>query len=552
MTTENKQLTHDVHLSTLVVGERGTGKTTRAILVAINIVREGGRFLSNIDINPLSIDAIVPMPFDSHWDNVFVRLPDSPHRFSLHSEIIGEGWYIHNNIKKYSVTVFDECANYLNARKWDDDSRQDFIDALIHQRKRGYKEYYLAHSLEQIDSQVRISYISSVELLLNRPPQLSRRWLGGSSPVVCTLKRDSDGKFPTDVTDRKVWTRGLVSTQSYSKSNSLVWKLYSTSQMFDFEHYRSNTSPLVPDGTQILGFPVHNIFVGYQYVTARKDSRGNLKRERKQFAYFRMGSFSVISPRLLHDCYYVQSKTLEFFIEQQKHYNVSDCVAPAFATASNVSKVNVSNGQEKKYYVAMSLLMFGLVFIVGGSFYYLGSSIGIFPSFHSSAPVQPVTPPHPVDPKESKVEPHVDAKIDDRFKKPVGKPAATYPVCEFFNLLELDRVTYFNDKHMIDRDWFLQYFRSNPIKVTNYFIDQATGMPRYTLLFYSKQNSSQIVDSVSETELFNFGWRSAVTGYKNSYLAVYNPNMWVFFPVPITGSASSSPVSNVFSLPSVN
>jgi hypothetical protein len=104
MTTQNdnktKQLAHDQHQSTLIVGERGTGKTTRLISVAVKVLREGGRFLANIDINPLFLDTVMVMPYLEHWDNAIVRLPDAPHRFSLHVEIIGEGWYIHKNIKK--------------------------------------------------------------------------------------------------------------------------------------------------------------------------------------------------------------------------------------------------------------------------------------------------------------------------------------------------------------------------------------------------------------------------------------------------------------------
>lgn len=539
-TPQTSQLAHDVHSSTLICGERGTGKTTRAILVAISVLREGGKFLSNVDINPKVLDTVVPSPFLDHWDNAVVRLPDSPHGFSLHSEIIGEGWYVYKNIKKYSITLFDECAHYLNSRRWDDEGRQDFIDAMIHQRKRGYSEFYLAHGLAQIDSQVRDSYISAVDLLLNRPPQLSRRWLGGSSPVVCSLKRGSDGKFPVDVTDKKVWSQGLVTTKSYSKSNKSVWSLYSTGQMFDFEYYRSNTSPLIPDGVRLFGFPVHNIFAGYQYVSPRRDSKGNLKRERKQFAYFRMGSYAVISPRLLNDCYYVQSKTLEFYNQQSQHYVLSACAAPVFNT--NVSKVVISNQQETSYNLKMLFLMCAILLLIGGFFYYTSSGFSLF---MASAPAPSKTELPKTE--QPKIEPPKTETVDQRFKKPPGARYATYPVCEFFNLLEQDRVTYVDGKHLIDRDWLLQHFRDGAIKVTSFYID-TTGLPRYTLLF---SHEGRVVDSTDEKELFNFGWRSALVGHNNAYLAIYNPTIWIFFPV--NGSSTAQPGSSsstVFTLPS--
>lgn len=555
MTTASKPLAsaiaHATHSSTLICGERGTGKTTMAVVTAIAVLREGGKFLSNVDINPTALDTIVPQPYSDHWDNAVVRLPDSPHGFALHVEIIGEGWYIHNNTKKYSITLFDECAHYLNSRRWDDEGRQDFIDAMIHQRKRGFAEFYLAHSITQIDSQVRAGYLSSVQLLLNRPPQLSRRWLGGNSPVVCTLKRGSNGEFPTDVTDKKVWTQGLVTTKSYSKSNPMVWNLYSTGQMFDFEHYRSNTSPLIPDGVRLFGVPVHNIFAGYQYVSPRRDSKGNLKRERKQFAFFRMGAYAVISPRLLSDCYYIQSKTIEFFNQQSQHYALPECTAPVFNI--KVAKVQVSNNQESAYKLKM-LIIWGTVFLLaGGFFYYLGSSLGFLPSF-GSAPTAPAVVPS-VEPKVEikQIEPP-KTEADHRFKKPPDARFATYPVCEFFNILEQDRVTYFEGKHLIDRDFLLYHFKTNPFKLSNLFIDRL-GMPRFSLLFFDPKSPSQVIDTTTDTELFNYNWRSAMVGYRQSYLALYSPTLWIFIPVNAAnvasgGSANSSSSSTVFTLPS--
>jgi len=547
MTDQNlkssQQLRHEEHSSTLITGERGTGKTTRAMLVAIDVIRLGGTFLSNIDINPLFLDSIMSSPHLEHWDNVVVRLPDAPHRFALHLEIIGEGWYQFKDIVKYSIMIFDECAIYLNSRSWADDERKYFIDALIHQRKRGYKEYYLAHSLAQIDSQVRVGYITTVELLLNRPPQFSRRLLGGSNPVVCTLKRGSNGDFPTDVNDKKVWTQGLVTTKAYSKSNKTVWNLYNTKQMFDFKSYRSNTHSFVSDGVLVLGFPVHNIFSGYEYISEKTDSRGTLKRGEKQLSFYRPGSYALISPRLLSDCYYVQSLTLKYFTQQQQFYALSQCVAPTFSLSKNVTAVKSSAGLDTRYNLSLVLIFLFFFLLVGSVLY----SIGLLPSFISkpAAPVAPV-PTASVPPDSAKVEPFAT----ERFKKPAGKLFATYPVCEFFNVLEQDRVTWFEHKNMIDRDWLLQYLRSNPVKVTNFFVDAATGMPRYSLMFYSDKTPSKPIDSASETELFNYGWRSAMTGYKSSYLAIYNPNIWIFFPVSGSNSVSSGSSSSIFSLSS--
>ena len=543
---ENIQLRHEEHSSTLITGERGTGKTTRAMLVAIEVIRQGGTFLSNIDINPAFLDSVMFSPHLEHWDNVVVRLPDAPHRFALHLEIIGEGWYRQKDYIKYSVMIFDECAIYLNSRSWADEERKYFIDALIHQRKRGYKEFYLAHSLAQIDSQVRVGYITTVELLLNRAPQLSRRWLGGNNPVVCTLKRGSNGDFPTDVNDKKVWTQGLVTTKAYSKSNKTVWNLYNTKQMFDFKSYRSNTHSFVSDGVSVFGFPVHNIFSGYEYISEKTDSRGTLKRGAKQFAFYRPGSYALISPRLLVDCYYVQSLTLKYFTQQQQFYALSKCLPPVFSVPKNVTEVKASAGLDTRYNFSLVAVFVFIFAVIGGFLYFMGFAPTFFTSSlnSGSAPAPVAVDASPV----SSVQP--DGVSTERFKKPAGKPFATYPVCEFFNVLEEDRVTWFDKKHLLDRDWLLQYLRSHPVKVTNFFIDQATGMPRYSLLFYSDKTPATPIDSASELELFNYGWRSAMTGYKNSFLTIYNPNIWIFFPVSNVNMipSSSGTSSSIFSL----
>jgi hypothetical protein len=180
--------------------------------------------------------------------------------------------------------------------------------------------------------------------------------------------------------------------------------------------------------------------------------------------------------------------------------------------------------------------------------YYYLSIMGFFPT-----PAPPKAEPSKVESKveQPKVELPKTENLDQRFKKPTGVSHATYPVCEFFNLLELDQVTQLEGKHMIDRDWLLQHFRDGAIKVTSFYID-TTGMPRYTLLF---NHEGRVVDSTDEKELFNFGWRSAMVGHNNSYLAIYNPTIWIFFPVngsPSIQNAQStqSGSSNVFSLPS--
>jgi Zonular occludens toxin (Zot) len=557
------------HTSLGVFGERGTGKSLYAMTQAVEILRKGGRCLTNMDVHPLALSNVLFNPYFLEYDNSVVRLPDAPNKYSLSPKLLGYGWFYRTpRLQDYSLVILDECSWYLNARTWADMERMDFLSQLVHARKFGYREMFLAHSPTQIDAQVRQSYLSTVKILLRRPPQFWRRVfynLGISRhPIVCTVSRDSDGDFPTDLAKKEVWARGLIKSEYYTLHNPVIWSLYKTRQIFDFKVFNEHTSPFLQDGVEIFGISVRNAFVSYRYVEP-KFERGVLKRLQKTFAYYRPGAYAVISPRLLSDCFYVQSKLHTQFLEYQKNYNLQSCSAPSFKFLPVANSVNPVASQDSRFYLIGSVVF--IVVILLFTFFLSTTGYDVIKSFFfTETPVQ--TQVKPIESKlvesKPKFEPKPESKpiADDRFKNPSTDPIARYPVCRFFNILEQDMVTIQNGKNLIDRDWLLQLFKSYPFRITNFFIDPGTGMPRYTLLFNSAHQSNQVIESTNELELFNYGWRSAMTGYHDSHLVIYSSLIWIFVPVNSIGMVGNSysagsayksndSGSNIFSLPNL-
>ena len=56
---------------------------------------------------------------------------------------------------KKQLVVLDECGTWLNTREWQDKSRQNLIDWMLHSRKKGWDIILIVQDLALIDKQVR-------------------------------------------------------------------------------------------------------------------------------------------------------------------------------------------------------------------------------------------------------------------------------------------------------------------------------------------------------------------------------------------------------------
>jgi hypothetical protein len=80
------------------------------------------------------------------------------------------------------VAILDEAHNWLNARKWNDGDRSDYVAWFTQHRKLGFDVYLLSQAIESIDAQIR-RLIEYYVVLRNL-----KRWkVVGISPVPVNL-----------------------------------------------------------------------------------------------------------------------------------------------------------------------------------------------------------------------------------------------------------------------------------------------------------------------------------------------------------------------------
>lgn len=133
----------------LVGGKLGSGKSLVAVGVMRDALRAGKKVATNLD---LYLEKMLPRESKI----VALRMPDKPNIADF--EAIGRG---QDGIEeeKNGVLVLDECASWLNARTWGDVDRQPVLDWFLHSRKLGWDVYLISQHMEQLDKQVRVSFI---------------------------------------------------------------------------------------------------------------------------------------------------------------------------------------------------------------------------------------------------------------------------------------------------------------------------------------------------------------------------------------------------------
>lgn len=130
----------------LVTGKLGGGKTLACVGRIRDALLEGKKIATNLNL-------FLPhmLPADLPRADV-VRLPDKPTLADF--QFIGLG----NETADESgngLVVLDELGAWFNARSWNDKSRQDVIDWLLHSRKLGWDCYFIIQHPKMLDSQAR-------------------------------------------------------------------------------------------------------------------------------------------------------------------------------------------------------------------------------------------------------------------------------------------------------------------------------------------------------------------------------------------------------------
>lgn len=133
----------------LIAGKKGSGKSLVAVARMRDALLQGRRVATNLN---LDLQYLLPARNKQH----VIRVPDKPEIADF--EALGRGQEGINE-ENNGVLVLDECAAWLNARAYQDKSRQPMLDWLIHSRKLGWDVYFIAQGQGQIDKQVRDTQI---------------------------------------------------------------------------------------------------------------------------------------------------------------------------------------------------------------------------------------------------------------------------------------------------------------------------------------------------------------------------------------------------------
>lgn len=130
----------------IITGKLGSGKTLSVIGRIRDALIDGKRVVTNLNIR---VEKMLP-PW--HRRGELIRIPDKPILSDL--QFCGVGSESLNE-EKFGLIVLDELGTWLNARSFQDPSRQPVIDWLLHSRKLGWDVYFIVQNLNMIDKQVR-------------------------------------------------------------------------------------------------------------------------------------------------------------------------------------------------------------------------------------------------------------------------------------------------------------------------------------------------------------------------------------------------------------
>ncbi len=129
----------------IVTGVMGAGKTLAMVGRCRDYIQAGKPVATNISLN---LDKLVGKRITAP---VYI-LPDRPCAQDL--KWIGS---VHETGREElnGALILDEAGAWLNSRQWADKGRQEFIDWMLHARKRGWDVYLVVQSIVMLDKQIR-------------------------------------------------------------------------------------------------------------------------------------------------------------------------------------------------------------------------------------------------------------------------------------------------------------------------------------------------------------------------------------------------------------
>lgn len=229
----------------LVQGKLGTGKSKFCVWMAKSAMYYGRRVAGNLDINVEKLSPFKPRGY--------IRLPDKPSGFDLDS--LG-----HGNPESYDETqngllILDELGTWLNSRSFQDKSRAELLDWLIHARKKGWDVYLIVQDAMMIDKQVREALVEYTATCMRmdkvKIPIIGPfvNYLGETFNVLVGIRKPSRwGYLPFFhlVVARLGTGTEKVVAERWSYVGTDIHAMYDTRQIFRSDYPHGAFSPLPP------------------------------------------------------------------------------------------------------------------------------------------------------------------------------------------------------------------------------------------------------------------------------------------------------------------
>jgi hypothetical protein len=130
----------------IVTGKLGAGKTLSTIYKVQQYLQQGRPVASNVE---LYLDHLLPA---RKRDVTCYRIPAKPTVADLRA--IGNGNATYDEDKN-GLLVLDECGTWFNSRGWNDPTRREVIDWMLHARKLGWDVMLIVQDKELLDKQAR-------------------------------------------------------------------------------------------------------------------------------------------------------------------------------------------------------------------------------------------------------------------------------------------------------------------------------------------------------------------------------------------------------------
>lgn len=218
------------------VGKKGTGKSKHAVITMRDRYFLRGRAVAT------NLDVDLKAMFGPMSKRSYVRIPDKPTESDLLA--VGHGNADSYDEEKNGAMVLDELGTWMNTRTFADKARAGTLDYLAHARKHGWDCYYIMQDIQQVDKQLRESFIEQTVRHI-RFDKVRIPFIGGLLSLLFGERAGYLPKFhvatsrlgtnPQDVTcDRKMFT------------GKDVEKCYDTRQIFEAKYAHGTHSVLSP------------------------------------------------------------------------------------------------------------------------------------------------------------------------------------------------------------------------------------------------------------------------------------------------------------------